>query len=35
MMSTNWKEQIGRRAVIYFGAVGKPAQRPDHMSVCD
>jgi tartrate dehydrogenase/decarboxylase/D-malate dehydrogenase len=35
MMSANWKDQIGRRAAIYFGAVGKPAQRPDHISVGD
>ena len=33
MMPANWKDQIGGHDAIFFGAVGAPAQVPDHISV--
>lgn len=33
MMPTNWKDEIGGHDAIFFGAVGAPAQVPDHISV--
>ncbi|MFC3626883.1 tartrate dehydrogenase [Vogesella amnigena] len=33
MMPEDWKGQIGTHDAIYFGAVGWPAQVPDHISL--
>ncbi|MBI3143668.1 MAG: tartrate dehydrogenase [Pseudogulbenkiania sp.] len=33
MMPEDWKVQIGTHDAIYFGAVGWPAQVPDHISL--
>jgi tartrate dehydrogenase/decarboxylase/D-malate dehydrogenase len=33
MMPDDWKRQIGAHDAIYFGAVGWPAQVPDHISL--
>ena len=33
MMPTDWKEQIGGHAAIFFGAVGWPEKIPDHVSL--
>ncbi|MDX3807074.1 MAG: isocitrate/isopropylmalate family dehydrogenase, partial [Bosea sp. (in: a-proteobacteria)] len=33
MLSDDWKEKIGEHDAIYFGAVGMPAQVPDHISL--
>ena len=33
MLPDDWKEQIGGHDAIYFGAVGMPAQVPDHISL--
>jgi tartrate dehydrogenase/decarboxylase/D-malate dehydrogenase len=33
MLPDDWKEKIGGHDAIYFGAVGMPAQVPDHISL--
>ena len=33
MLPDDWKEKIGGHDAIYFGAVGMPAQVPDHVSL--
>ena len=33
MMPEDWKAKIGKHDAIYFGAVGMPAQVPDHISL--
>ncbi|RYX97116.1 MAG: tartrate dehydrogenase [Comamonadaceae bacterium] len=33
MMPADWKDQIGGHDAIFFGAVGSPAQVPDHLAV--
>jgi len=33
MLPSDWKDQIGGHAAIFFGAVGWPASVPDHVSV--
>ena len=33
MMPDNWKDLVGSRDAIYFGAVGWPAKIPDHISL--
>ena len=33
MMPADWKEGIGGHDAIFFGAVGWPAQVPDHISL--
>ena len=33
MLPDDWKEKIGKHDAIYFGAVGDPAQVPDHISL--
>jgi tartrate dehydrogenase/decarboxylase/D-malate dehydrogenase len=33
MMPDDWREQVGKHAAIYFGAVGMPSLVPDHVSL--
>ena len=33
MLPDDWKEKIGSHDAIYFGAVGDPANVPDHISL--
>ena len=33
MMPEDWKEKIGQHDAIFFGAVGWPANMPDHISL--